>query len=594
MIRSFVEEKGASLRTGFKKGNSIFYVPKGFGITDEDNEKEKGSGKAAEKHSFLQYAVLNFRESVERCDMLGVFDGSWRGTLRLLEYLKGKKTKRGHRNEWTWKVLTDMVKYTPFPIVTSLLPAETDYLNRLAVDSFKAVMKYMGDLPLSGNQTEVECVYTILVICHHHPQLRDEVYCQLMKQTTNNKSLSPDSCDRGWRLLVLLTAFFNTSDTLRPYLLKYLEAAAQDYRRSEQATAEVCVHNLQQTMKYGGRRNVPTEQEVSAITRGEMSRPQTYFLPGGFKQALATTASTVVQDITTAICNKLGIDTEPEFSEFSLYCIVEGDTYTMPLENDEYVLDLVAELERNANTFYLIFCRSVWSYPLRLDSALYIEIIFHQVVPDYLEGFLLVTSKTLQLSQPVLMEISRIAALLHRSSGMNEKPTENEVVHLLPKPVLCSKQLSTAQWTEEVEKHWNQMTALNETEAKAQYLEIIHKWSLFGSCFFGVKMLKEDKAKLDYILAVNKNGANILDVDTHETIWRFSFAAVHSPHNVIQEGDTAYADIEIGDKTFMKCIRLQVDQAHEVSRLIQQYKDIQKRNTQISQKLSFPTVVIKI
>lgn len=35
-------------------------------------------------------------------------------------------------------------------------------------------------------------------------------------------------------------------------------------------------------------------------------------------------------------------------------------------------------------------CRSVWYYPLRLDAPLYIEVVFNQIAPDYLEGLLLV------------------------------------------------------------------------------------------------------------------------------------------------------------------------------------------------------------
>lgn len=41
------------------------------------------------------------------------------------------------------------------------------------------------------------------------------------------------------------------------------------------------------------------------------------------------------------------------------------------------------------NTIYLQH-RSVWYYPLRLDAPLYIEVVFNQIAPDYLEGLLLV------------------------------------------------------------------------------------------------------------------------------------------------------------------------------------------------------------
>lgn len=43
--------------------------------------------------------------------------------------------------------------------------------------------------------------------------------------------------------------------------------------------------------------------------------------------------------------------------EFSLYCIVDGDAFTMPLARDEYVLDVTTELHKNHQVFYLIFCR---------------------------------------------------------------------------------------------------------------------------------------------------------------------------------------------------------------------------------------------
>jgi myosin XV len=68
--------------------------------------------------------------------------------------------------------------------------------------------------------------------CHKFESLRDEVYCQIMKQTTNNKSPNPDSCQRGWRLFSVIAAYFMCSSTLKPYLFKYLETAAYDKRRA--------------------------------------------------------------------------------------------------------------------------------------------------------------------------------------------------------------------------------------------------------------------------------------------------------------------------------------------------------------------------
>ena len=43
----------------------------------------------------------------------------------------------------------------------------------------------------------------------------------------------------------------------------------------------------------------------------------------------------------------INVRSASEQEEYSLYCIVEGDTFTMPLAREEYVLDVTTELLRN-------------------------------------------------------------------------------------------------------------------------------------------------------------------------------------------------------------------------------------------------------
>ncbi len=67
----------------------------------------------------------------------------------------------------------------------------------------------------------------------------------------------------------------------------------------------------------------------------------------------------------------------------------------------------VTELQRDGAIYYLIFCRSVWHYPLRLDNPLYIEVVFNQIAPDYLEGLLLVMPGE-QIDQEVVYDIAKV------------------------------------------------------------------------------------------------------------------------------------------------------------------------------------------
>ena len=61
-----------------------------------------------------------------------------------------------------------------------------------------------------------------------------------------------------------------------------------------------------------------------------------------------------------AIVQVIGVTTVGEREEFSLYCIVEGETFTVPLAKEHYILDVTTELQRDGAIYYLIFCRSVW------------------------------------------------------------------------------------------------------------------------------------------------------------------------------------------------------------------------------------------
>ncbi|XP_076234476.1 unconventional myosin 10A [Calliopsis andreniformis] len=566
--------------------NQEWRQPEDNSRVQEDGIYESGPVVNDGKHSLLQYAMLNFRQSTEKFEMLKTADGSISGSLKVIESLKSKKKNKkskGQQNgaEWTWKEQVDLVKYSPMPIEQSLLRLDPE-LSALAVECFLCLMRYMGDQVLPPDTSEVKCVYTILMHCHKYEQLRDEVYCQLMKQTTNNKSPNPDSCQRGWRLFSIVAAYFTCSDGLRPYLTKYLETAAYDKRRAYHGTATVCLQNLRKTVKYGGRKNVPSVDEIMAISAGRNAKRQIYRLPGGTERVINTKCTTVVQDVIEEMCNIISVRNPHEMDEFSLYCIVDGDAFTMPLARDEYVLDVTTELHKNHQIFYLIFCRSVWYYPLRLDAPLYIEVVFNQIAPDYLEGLLLVLPGE-HLPQEVIYDMVQIATLLHRAADMTHEPTTKEIKYLLPKPVLSLREPRPQQWSNMVQQVWSNVQHNTVAVCKAQVLEILWKWPLFGSSFFAVKRVPEGKEKGgDHILALNRHGVHFIDLITHETLHHYPYSEVISTRKVKSEEGTLYLDMKCGNLMQQRITRLQTEQAHEISRLIRQYITMEQRasNTQ--------------
>ena len=322
--------------------------PVGLHTGDADNLSEISASAANVtndgKHPLLEFALRYFRDVQLLMEGASSSEGGGGGK-------KGKKNKKDKKGgvgsdvgnsegDWRWKNQLDMVKWTDRMINNSLLGLEPINVNKMALECFACVMRYMGDMPLLKNQHEVDCVNTIFLYCRQFEPIRDEVYCQIMKQTTNNKSMNPDSCQRGWRLFSIIAAQFTSSELLKPYLFKYLETSAYDKRRAYHGTALVCLHNLRKTFKYGGRRNVPSIEEISAITAGRNSKRQIYRLPGGTERVINTKSTTVVEDVISELCKVIGIESENEKEEFSLYCIVEGETFNVPLTKDHYILDV--------------------------------------------------------------------------------------------------------------------------------------------------------------------------------------------------------------------------------------------------------------
>lgn len=109
------------------------------------------------------------------------------------------------------------------------------------------------------------CFSLLIQTLHNNPELCDEVYCQLVKQTTNNKSMKSDSGSKGWRLVSILCSYFKPTDLFKPYLFKYIESSAYDAKRPHNTLAQYSLTSLRKTFTYGGRRNVPSQIELDAL-----------------------------------------------------------------------------------------------------------------------------------------------------------------------------------------------------------------------------------------------------------------------------------------------------------------------------------------
>lgn len=115
--------------------------------------------------------------------------------------------------------IRDMLSWTADAISRPMLALSRDKAGKkMATELFKLVQIYMGDRKARAGMSLNSVVLDIITVAVAQPQLRDELYVQLCRQTTENHMR--ESLIRGWELMAICLSFIPPSPTFQPALLK--------------------------------------------------------------------------------------------------------------------------------------------------------------------------------------------------------------------------------------------------------------------------------------------------------------------------------------------------------------------------------------
>ncbi|TDL22630.1 hypothetical protein BD410DRAFT_828384 [Rickenella mellea] len=97
-----------------------------------------------------------------------------------------------------------------------------------------------------------------------HGELRDEIYCQLVKQLTGNPS--PESLFRGWQFLCVLLVTFPPSKNFEAYLRTFMQQRTVQTEGRVDVMAKYCLQRLSIIAKKGPRGKPPTIAEIETAS----------------------------------------------------------------------------------------------------------------------------------------------------------------------------------------------------------------------------------------------------------------------------------------------------------------------------------------
>ncbi|CAM9509244.1 unnamed protein product, partial [Choristocarpus tenellus] len=135
-------------------------------------------------------------------------------------------------------------------------------LSTEAVFSFGEIMSYMGDR--RTKETGIQILKSLMKRMIEGSQVfKDEIFCQLCKQTTSNPDVNSDL--RGWQLIVATLAVAATSELLKPFFIKHCEQVPVG--AIPQAYGAGAVQALEKTVKAKPRKAPPCDMEIMALVQ---------------------------------------------------------------------------------------------------------------------------------------------------------------------------------------------------------------------------------------------------------------------------------------------------------------------------------------
>uniref|UniRef100_I3KQX6 Myosin VIIBb n=1 Tax=Oreochromis niloticus TaxID=8128 RepID=I3KQX6_ORENI len=408
----------------------------------------------------------------------------------------GRQGYKGGNREKLWVISREPLKQ---PLLKVLV--NNSELSNLACSPLP-ILKYMGDYPIKHVRSPVELTDQIFGPATKHEELRDEIYCQIMRQmTANSNSLS---MERGWQLMWLCSGLFPPSYDLLKYTQRFLES------RPRYPLAALCLERLQEICRSP--RNLPPHfVEVDAIQQNSPKIFQKVHFPDDTTdvRTFEVTSTTTIADMCISIASQLILNS-PE--GYGLYL----KTLTK-VGSNQCKSRFFSVTQANLPSLVL-FKRKLW-FNVNPGKDVKADLTFHfpQERSRYLRGYHDCTKE----------DMITLGGLLFRVKVESDMSQFVMIPKMLKDLVPADQQkiMSPDEWKKAI-LYFIQQSGITVDEAKIDFLKIISIWPTFGCTFFEVKQTCESSYPAILLIGINKQGVRLIDPETKEILIMHEFSRI--------------------------------------------------------------------
>ncbi|NXE58856.1 PKHH1 protein, partial [Calcarius ornatus] len=456
----------------------------------------------------------------------------------------------GDPNSPLWK--HPMLCYSKDGLHTSLTTLPSEALQTEAVKLFKSCQLFIN-VPVEASSIDyhVSLAQTALQVCLTHTELQNEIYCQLVKQTSCRQPQN-HSVIQCWQLLALCAPLFLPQHHFLWYIKQHLQRHA-DPRSEIGKYAIYCQRSVDRTVQAGEREAKPSRMEiVSILLRNPYHHSLPFSIPvhfmNGTYQVVGFDGSSTVDEFIQRLNQETGMR-KPSHMGFSLFTDdPSGRNLEHCLPGNMKICDVISKWEQALKELHPgKYEGGTRIVKLTYKNRLYFRsqakgetdrerlLLAFQVSNEIANGRFPV-NKELALEMVALMAQVEYGDLDRPGSSSPGGPSQLKMQHLLHqvldkfypkhyKQNITPEQLR--QLTDRLATKWMVLQGCSPPECIRIYLTVARKWPLFGTKIFAAKpILPSSLEDCPVWIAVNEDGISILDYNTMHLKVSYSYSSV--------------------------------------------------------------------
>lgn len=458
------------------------------------------------------------------------------------------------------QTIEEMLMFTRAPIPTTMIKLDVpESIIEIGVRAFKTLKKAI-DPTISETDDAVSAIKDLISVGITHPELRDELFVQLIRQMNQNPDAEVKDWGKtllnGWGLMAIYCSCFAPSKALSKYLLKFLSSFSEhneDYY-DKSPVAKLAVYSedsVRQVLLNGPRKLVPSADEIRSLRKNKPTLCR-FFLYDGQIKAFPVFATTTAANIVKDLAEKIDLKDHHGWS----LCEVSVDNWEERfVKGTEYVSDIISSWEqKNLNSskksdFTTVKTRSFFPFGLKTsskparpavgegESRLYLrKKVFKNVgeVPaDPVEFNLIYAQGAMDVHHDMFPMTEKMAAqfaaLKAQTDWGDYDPQKNarfeELEKFIPRNLYGNQ--TKESWIKAISEFQQRLVGKTGIQAKLLYLESLKQFKHYGSTLFPVRHIGFWQHPSNVVLAISGN-AVFLMTKSKNIIETYSYKQIHS------------------------------------------------------------------